>query len=105
MADKGFVELKQEEVFSYIDAELKKEQSPGGFRYSQKTKSILLPILAVNTVAVIIALVSFIFIYNNFKSGQYRLVGSENSIKGLEDVVFQEMRKKANADLIRNEQA
>lgn len=94
-----FIELKQEDVFSYIDQDLKKERQNKPAEFSQKTRNNFTVILAVNLIALLIASTGFIIVYQIFKAGEYKLVGAEGSIKGLEDVLYKELQKKASIDL------
>ncbi|NPV01137.1 MAG: tetratricopeptide repeat protein [Brevinematales bacterium] len=103
MADNQ-TELKQQDVFSYIDRELKKDRKSFAERIVQKTKSNFLIVLMVNLIAVFIASVGFYTVYTIFSERAYNLVGSEKSIKGLQDVLFAEMQKKANAELLKQQE-
>jgi outer membrane protein assembly factor BamD (BamD/ComL family) len=97
-------ELKQQDVFSYIDRELKKDRKSFAERIVQKTKSNFLIVLMVNLIAIFIASVGFYTVYTIFSERAYNLVGSEKSIKGLQDVLFAEMQKKANAELLKQQE-
>ena len=97
-------ELKQQDVFSYIDRELKKDRKSFAERIIQKTKSNFMIVMMVNLIAIFVASVGFYTVYTFFSERAYNLVGSEKSIKGLEDVLFAEMQKKANAELLKQQE-
>jgi hypothetical protein len=104
MAEERIHELRQEEVFAFIDRELKKGRSNTSSRITQRTHRNFTMVLAIDLLAVAIAAAGFVGIYSIFKAREINLVGNERSIKGLEDVLYQEMRKKANADLSQKQQ-
>ncbi len=99
MAGQNFTELKQEEVFAYIDKDLKKDRGFKVLQFAQKTKKNFFLVMIIDLVALSIAIGGFYIVYNIFKAGEYKLVGTEGSIKGLEDVLYKELQKKANLDL------
>ncbi len=99
MAEQSFIELRQEDVFSYIDKDLKKERVSKRVEFTQKTKRNFLLVFVIDLIAVVIAVGGFFVVYNIFKASEYKLVGTEGSIKGLEDVLYKELQKKANMDL------
>ncbi len=100
MPDQNKTELKQEDVFRYIDLELKKSRTDSENKLHQKTKPSFRMVLLVNLLAIAIASSGYLIVNKIFKDQAYQLVGSEKSIKGLEDVLLAELQKKANADLI-----
>lgn len=97
-------ELNQREVFSYIDHQMRKTDSQAVRGISQRTKPNFLFALFVDFIAVAIALGGFYFVYHIFQERAYNLVGAEGSIHGLEDVLYQELQKRATADLAQKEQ-
>ncbi len=92
-------ELTQEDVFHYIDEERTRNRVALYDDIPQKTKGGFKVILIINLISILIAAGGFFVVYTIFKQKEYQLVGSEKSIQGLEDVLYQELQKKANAEL------
>jgi outer membrane protein assembly factor BamD (BamD/ComL family) len=104
MPDKNHSELRQEDVFSFIDKELKTSKESQTAVFTQKTKKNFSTVVLINLIALIIASAGFYAVYNIFKAGEYKLIGTEGSIKGLDDVLYKELQKKASADLVKKQQ-
>ncbi len=100
MADQNNTELNQQDVFKYIDQELKSGKSRQVSSLLQKTRSSFKLVLLVNLLAMVITVSGFMIVNKIFKDQAYELVGSEKSIKGLEDVLLAELQKKASAELL-----
>lgn len=93
-------ELKQEEVFRYIDQQLKNSRNTSADDLRQNTRPSFRMVMLVNAIALAIAASGYLIVDKIFREQAYQLVGTDKSIKGLEDVLLAELQKKASADLI-----
>jgi hypothetical protein len=87
-------ELNQRDVFSYIDHQMRKSEGGVEVGITQRTHSNFRFAFFMDLIAVFIAFAGFYAVYNIFQEKAYNLVGAEGSIRGLEDVLYQELQKK-----------
>lgn len=92
-------ELKQQDVFSYIDRELRSGSGVKEGVIRQETRPNFRLALVVDLMAVMMAALAIFGIYTVFENQSSQLVDTQDSIKGLEDVLYEELQKRASSEL------
>ncbi|MFN4217117.1 MAG: tetratricopeptide repeat protein, partial [Brevinematales bacterium] len=95
-------ELSREEIFAHIEKELLVSQR-GKSSFPLRTKSNYLMVLLIDMVLLLLVLGGGIGVYLRFRAAEYNLVGKPESIRGLEEALYQELQKKIGKELTEKE--
>lgn len=95
-------ELSREEIFAHIEKELLASQT-GKSHFPLRTKSNYLMVLLINMVLLLLVVGGGLGVYLRFRAAEYNLVGKPESIRGLEEALYQELQKKIGKELAEKE--
>ncbi len=93
----------KQEIFRQIDQDIL-SQKKSNMTISQKTKSNYRFVVILDCVALLLAMVGVIFVYDIFKEQQIKLVSGQQGIKALESTLLEEINRQYALNLAEMEQ-
>ncbi len=96
-------ELSKEEIFQHIEKELLSSSTKKSLQLPHRTKGNYTVAMLINFVLLFLVLVGGLLVYLRFRATEYNLVGKPESIRGLEEALYQELQKKIAQELATKE--
>lgn len=99
----GQKDISREEIFEHIERELLSNGQHISESVPYRVKNNYLMALFINALLLFLVLVGGLFVYLRFQASEYELVGKPESIRGLEEALYQELQKKIQQELVQKE--
>ncbi|URA10281.1 hypothetical protein [Thermospira aquatica] len=97
-------ELSREEIFEHIEKELlSSSETKKSLTLPHRTKGNYTMAMLINLSLLFLVMVGGLLVYLRFRATEYNLVGKPESIKGLEEALYQELQKKIAQELATKE--